>query len=100
MKRLLSILLLLNFLLFTLPVNSGKSIAKQFLTSVPEGKEEGAGEMIDVNEFSVKLLQSVKSFNFSKDFYYVTSRDKFSHYILNAITVDWLETFSPPPDFV
>jgi hypothetical protein len=83
-----------------LPLSTNKTVAKQFLTSVPLEEEHGTPEGFDLNEFGNKLLHPVKYFNLSDDIFYSISRDKFSHFLLQAISVDWLETFSPPPDNV
>ena len=98
LNRLTAILLLLNFLLFIIPVNTGKSIAKQFTTSMPAEEEHGSSKGTDINEFGIKLLQPVRYFNFSNDVFYRISKEKFAHFHLHVPAVDWLETFSPPPD--
>ena len=95
MRQLIAILLLLNFLLFILPISTGKTVARQFLTSMPSEEEHGTPKGIDS---SVKLLHIAKYFNFTDDIFYLLSKEKFSHYILHTFPVDWLETFSPPPD--
>jgi hypothetical protein len=90
----------LNFLVFILPISTNKTVAKQFLTSIPAEEEHGTPKGLDLNEYGNKLLYPVKYFNLSNDIFYSISKDKFSHFILQAIAVDWLETFSPPPDKV
>lgn len=98
MKQFLTILLLLNFLVFILPVSIGKNVAKQFSTSMPAEEEHGSQKGFDLKENSSKLLHSFKHFNFSEDIFYLLSKERFSHYMQHTFPVDWLETFSPPPD--
>lgn len=98
MRQLIAILLLLNFLVFILPVSTNKTVAKQLSTSMPAEEEHGSSKGADINESNLKLLHLVKHFNFSKDIFYLLSKERFSHYILHTFPVDWLETFSPPPD--
>lgn len=100
LNRLISILLLLNFLLFILPVNTKKGIAKQFTTSMPAEEEHGTHKGIDIDEIGHKLLHPLKHFTLSHDIFYLISREKFAHFKLHTPAVDWLETFSPPPDLV
>ena len=70
------------------------------MTSMPAEEEHGTHKGLDLNEYGNKLLYPVKYFNLSNDIFYSISKDKFSHVLLQAISVDWLETFSPPPDKV
>lgn len=98
MRQLLVTLLLLNFLIFILPVSTNKTVAKQFSTTIPAEEEHSNAKGMDIN--GIKLLDSLKHFNFSNDIFYLISKEKFSHYILHTFPVDWLETFSPPPDMV
>jgi hypothetical protein len=52
--------------------------------------------MKDINE---KIVQFYKpQHQFSNDIFYLLSKEKFAHYIHHTFPVDWLETFSPPPD--
>lgn len=96
LRQLTAILLLINFLIFILPVSTNKTVAKQFSTSMPAEEEHSTPKGVDVN--GLKLLHCLKQFNFSDDIFYLISKEKFSHYILHTFPVDWLETFSPPPD--
>lgn len=73
-------------------MSTGKSVAKQFSTTTPVEEEHSTPKD------GLKLLHSLKHFNFSDDIFYLISKEKFSHYILHTFPVDWLETFSPPPD--
>ncbi len=98
LKQLFAILLLLNFLVFILPVSTSKTVAKQFSSSMPAEEENGHSKGIDIKELGVKLLHPIKHFNFSNDIFYLLSKEKFSHYKQHTFPVDWLETFSPPPD--
>ena len=84
--------------MFIIPINTGKGIAKQFTTSMPAEEENGTSKTIDIKESEVKLFHPVNAFNFSSDAFYLVSKEKFSHFKLHIPTVDWLETFSPPPD--
>ena len=65
---------------------------------MPAEEEHGPAKDTDVNEFGVKLLHPMHHFNFSNDIFYLISIEKFAHFHIHTPTVDWLETFSPPPD--
>ena len=100
LKKLFAILLLLNFLVFILPVSTNKTLAKQFSTSMPSEEENGASKGFDINEFGIKLLHPIHHYTFSNDIFYLLAKERFSHYTQHTFPVDWLETFSPPPDAV
>lgn len=97
MRQLIAILLLLNFLLFILPISTSKSVAKQFSSSMPAEEEHGHNKTIDIKVINIKLLFAAQV---SKDIFYLLSKEKFSHYYQHTLCVEWLETFSPPPDLV
>lgn len=65
---------------------------------MPAEEEHSHAKGIDIKEIGAKLLHQIKHFNFSVDYFYLQSKERFSHYILLTFPIDWLETFSPPPD--
>ena len=98
LRQIITILFLLSFIVLIIPINTSKSLAKQFSTSIPNDEENGSSKTTDLNEFDVKILNIIKQISFSNDIFYILTREKFSHYIHHVFPVDWLETFSPPPD--
>ena len=88
----------MSFLVFTLPFNTSKTIAKQFTSSIPAEEEDSSSKIPDVNEYDSKIVQTFKQIHFSNDIFYILTKEKFAHYIHHVFPVDWLETFSPPPD--
>lgn len=98
MRQTTAILFLLSFLVFILPVNTNKTVAKQFSTSIPSEEENSSSKTLNMNEFDTKLLYTHKNINFSTDIFYLLTKEKFAHYIHHVFPVDWIETFSPPPD--
>jgi hypothetical protein len=99
LRRLIAIFFLLNFLLFTVQINTTKFFAKQFTTSVPAEEESVPNKALEKDELN-KLFQQIKSCNTGNDIYYSISKDKTSNQTLHMFPVYWLETFSPPPDWV
>lgn len=99
MHRLIAIFFLLNFLLFTIQINTTKFLAKQFTTSVPAEEENVPSKSLEKDELN-NLFQQLKSFNTANDIYFSISKDKTSNLTLHMFPVYWLETFSPPPDWV
>lgn len=83
--------------MFILPISTEKTVAKQFSTSMPSEEEHGHSKTLDKKGINIKLLFAAQM---SKDIFYLLSKDKFSHYYQHTLCVDWLETFSPPPDLV
>lgn len=98
MKRLFSILLLLNFLVFILPISTKKNTARQYLTTIPMEEEQEHSKRFDLNDFSLKLVQVLRNHNLSAHIFYLLAKEKFAHFVLFSYTIEWLETFSPPPD--
>lgn len=99
MKKLLSILLLLNFLVFILPVSTKKNTARQYLTNIPMEEEKESSKEIDLKEINFNILQEFTFNSLSAHIYYLLEKEKFVHYVLSTDVVEWLDTFSPPPDF-
>lgn len=93
-QKLFTILLLLNFLVFIIPINTGKCIAKQFTTSIPAEEEHSHSHGLETS----KILHQYKIYNFSKEIFSLFSKETIAHHQLQMLPVDWLETFSPPPD--
>lgn len=60
-------------------------------------EEDGVHKGFKIIECCIKL-QPIKHI-ISSDIFYLLSKEKFTHYIQHTFPVDWLETFSPPPDF-
>lgn len=83
--------------MFILPINTEKSVAKQFSTSMPCEEENGHSKTIDIKVINAKLFFATQV---SKDIFYLLSKERFSHYYQHTLCVEWLETFSPPPDLV
>lgn len=83
-----------------MPINSIKCVSKKISTSIPSQEDnttEKDEEMKDINEKIVQLFYKLQQQS-SNDIFYLLSKEKFVHYIHHTFPVDWLETFSPPPD--
>jgi len=98
LNKIVTILFLISFLIFIFPINTSKSIAKQFSIAMSSEEEDGMPKGFDIHEFNIKLLPPIKYFDFNNDIFYLLSKERFTHYLHHTFPVDWLETFSPPPD--
>lgn len=98
MNKIYVILVLLSFLHFIIPINYGDTIAKQFAMAMSTEEEHGASKSISVDEVHKKQFTQIKNYNFGSDYLHVITKEKIAHFILHVPTIDWLETFSTPPD--
>lgn len=98
MKRIYTILLLINFVTFTIGIGYFQNRSRSYITSIPAEEEHGTSKGIDVNEKSLKLLHQFKYLKLAAAYFYLCERNKFNHVILHIFPVDWLETLSPPPE--
>jgi hypothetical protein len=92
LKKLLAIALLMSVLVQG-PVQISRIIQKQYFTEESETSSKETG----ISELSIHFLSSIKGFHL-QDTYYSITKEKFSHFHEHPSTIEWLETFSPPPE--
>lgn len=65
--------------------------------AVSSEEDDGTLKGFNVSDYIIKTLP-LKKVSLHSDIYYLLSKEKFTFYIHHTFPVDWLETFSPPPD--
>ena len=100
LRRIFAIFLLINFLHLTIPYSINNQVARQLLSNMPAEEEHGHSHGVDIKENAFKFLSNLKNNDLHKDIFYLQNKVRYAHYFHPTSIVDWLETFSPPPEFV